>query len=172
MSLALELEESADETRLTLGFPRTVNEQMEGVSTVELDDTFAHSINSKPLAGNHVLVLAARREVRSLVRDAVRSMGLMVDFTTSVDEAREFCNGGLPHAIVYESALGGDRFAALRRELVAEVPSMVFIALGEDGNSYESTVDDGHPLTRIGRDAILSSLPSALLFELSRGVDA
>jgi len=172
MGLVLQREDAPDQTRLTIEFPRTVNEQMEGVSAIELDQGFAPSLNSKPLAGSHVLVVASRREVRVLVRDAIRAMGLMVDFTTSVEEAREFCNGGLPHAVVYESALGGDRFAALQRELLTELPSLAFIAIGEDGRDYESTVDDGHILVRIGREAILASLPSALLFGLSRGIEA
>lgn len=172
LSLGAQLQrlDTGSETKLTLEFPRTVNDQMEGVSTIEIDEDFALTPNSKPLAGSHVLVVAARREVRTLVRDAMRPMGLMVDFTTSVDEAREFCRGGLPHAIVYESALGGDRFEQLRRELLAEVPQLSFIAIGEDGREYESSVRDGHQTTRVGRDAVMTSLPSALLFELSRGV--
>ncbi len=172
MGLVLQRTDTADETRVSIEFPRTVNEMIEGVSAVELDDGFGHSINSKPLAGSHVLVVASRREVRTLIRDAVRSMGLMLDFTTSVDEAREFCRSSLPHAIVYESGLGGERFQALRRELLAEVPSVAFIAIGEDGNDHESSVRDGQTTTRIGREAIQAALPSALLFELSRGIEA
>ena len=99
-------------------------------------------------------------------------MGLMLDFTTSTDEAREFCADGLPHAIVYESALGGERFEALRKEILAEVPQFAFIAIGEDGSEVASSLQDGRHYTRVGRDAILSSLPSALLFELSRALPA
>jgi len=178
LSLGLEARrhDTAGDTTLTLEFPRTVNgtvnDKMDGVSAIELDEDFSLTPNSKPLAGSHVLVLAARREVRTLVRDAIRPMGLMVDFTTSVDEAREFCRGGLPHAIIYESAIGGERFDQLRRELLAEVPQLSFIAIGEDGREYESSVRDGHQITRVGRDAVMTSLPSALLFELSRGLPA
>jgi hypothetical protein len=179
-ALALGLEprrqDSAGDTTLTLEFPRTVNgtvnDKMAGVSAIELDEDFALVPNSKPLAGSHVLVVAARREIRTIVRDAIRPMGLMVDFTTSVDEAREFCRGGLPHAIVYEAAIAGERFEQLRRELVAEVPQLSFIAISEDGHEYESSVHDGRQTTRVGRDAVMTALPSALLFELSRGLPA
>jgi hypothetical protein len=44
--------------------------------------------NSQPLAGHHVLVIAARREVRNVVRQALRPMGLLVDHAASIDEAR------------------------------------------------------------------------------------
>jgi len=145
---------------------------MAGVSAIELDDDLSLVPNSKPLAGSHVLVVSGRREVRALVRDAIRPMGLMVDFTTSVEEAREFCRGGLPHAIVYEAALGGERFDLLRRELTAEVPQLCFITIVEDGHDYESSLRDGLQTTRVGRNALMTALPSALIFELSRGVPA
>lgn len=171
MGLELHRDDTADETRVSLVFPRTVNEQMDGVTAIELDEGFAHSINSKPLAGSHVLVLASRRELRALIRDAIRPMGLMVDYTSTVDEAREFCQGGLPHAIVFESSIGGGRFDTLRRELLAEVPALCFIAIGEDGHDYSTTDIDGHPVTRVGREAVLKALPAALIFELSRGLE-
>jgi hypothetical protein len=171
MGLELHRDDTANETRVTLAFPRTVNEQMEGVTAIELDEGFAQSINSKPLAGSHVLVLASRRELRAMIRDAIRPMGLMVDYTSTVDEAREFCQGGLPHAIVFESSIGGGRFDTLRRELLAEVPSLAFIAIGEDGHDYSTKDIDGHPVTRVGREAVMNALPAALIFELSRGLE-
>lgn len=170
LGLPIKRAEQTGETTVTIEFPRTVHEQFEGATAIEIDEDFAFAPNSKPLAGSHVLVVAARREVRALIRDAIRPMGLMVDFTTSVDEAREFCRGGLPHAIVYEAALGGERFEALRSEIIDEVPQLAFIAIGEDGNSVAASLHDGRQQTRVGRDAILHSLPSALLFELSRAL--
>lgn len=172
MGLAVTRTDQPGTTLVSIDFPRTVHEQIEGATAIELDEDFALGPNSKPLAGSHVLVIAARREVRALVRDAVRPMGLMLDFTTSVDEAREFCADGLPHAIVYESAIAGERFEALRKEILAEVPQFAFIAIGEEGNEVASSLHDGTHQTRVGRDAILSSLPSALLFELSRALPA
>ena len=170
-ALGLPLERTIDAggTALTLEFPRTVNESMEGVSAVELDDGFAPSINTKPLAGSHVLVVAQRRAVRLQVRDALRNMGLIVDFVSSVEEAVTFCREGLPHAIVVESLLCGERFAELRQDIAAEVPQFVFIELIEDSQAFEMSGFSPAGMARVGRDAIAQSLPSALLFELSRG---
>jgi hypothetical protein len=172
MGLELQRQSLADELRVTVGFPQTVNELMEGVTAIEIDHGFAGSLNSKPLAGSHVLVVAARRELRAAVRDAIRHMGLMVDFTSSIDEAREFCDGGVPHAIIYESGLGGGRLATLRRELLDQVSALAFVAIGEDGRGYQTTTADGHPITIVGRDVLASALPAALIFELSRGIEA
>jgi hypothetical protein len=124
--------------------------------------------HSQPLIGRHLLVLAGRRETRNGVRESVRPMGLMVDYVASIDEARDFCSQGLPHAIVYESALAGERFRALRREWSAQAPTLAFIEIGEDGRSLEVSDTGGERTSRIGRDVITDALPNALLLELSQ----
>jgi hypothetical protein len=170
MGLPVERRIEGHQVTLTLEFPRTVNDQLEGVSAIELDQGFSSSLHNKPLAGSQVLVVASRRDVRVQVRDAIRSMGLIVDFVNSVEEAREFCRGGLPHAIVIESVLRGDRFNDLRNEVYAESDEVVFIEIIEEGNTFEISGFGGLSMARVGRDAILTSLPSALMFELAKTV--
>jgi CheY-like chemotaxis protein len=169
MGLPLERAIEASSSTLTLEFPRTVNESMQGASAVEIDEGFATSINTKPLAGSHVLVVARRRDVRVQVREALRDMGLIVDFVSSVEEAVDFCRDGLPHAIVVESVLCGDRFGELRQDIAAEVPEFVFIEIIEDSRAFEMSGFTPAGMARVGRDVMAQSLPSALLFELARG---
>jgi hypothetical protein len=168
MGLPLERHDDNGQTMLTLEFPRTASHEMEGVSAMELDDGFAPSTNSKPLAGSHVLVISSRRDLRVQVRDALRNMGLIIDFVGSVAEAVEFCRDGLPHAVIIESILSGERFAQFRAELIAEVPDLVFIEIIEEGAVFEMSGFGGSEVARVGRDVIASSLPSALMFELSK----
>lgn len=169
MGLTLKRQGTASECRIALEFPRTVRDDMDGMSAIEIDDGLVASThNSRPLAGSHVLVLASRREVRTQVRDALRHMGLVLDFVSSIDEAREFCTGGLPHAVVYESALGGARLEQWRQELLAEVMDLVFVALEEDGHLFEVSGFNGSQVARVGRHSLATALPSALAFELSR----
>jgi len=170
MGLIIERVDDATHTTLTLDFPRTVNDEVEGVSTRELDQGFATSTHAKPLAGHQVLVVASRRDVRAQVVEALRSTGLIIDVVPSVAEAAQFCNDGLPHAIVYESALAGQRFDQLRNDLLAEAPDLAFIEIAEEGNDFEISSFTGAQATRVGRDAIVASLPSALMFELSKGL--
>ena len=169
MGLPLERLIEAGSTTLALEFTRTVNETLEGASAVEIDEGFATSINTKPLAGSHVLVVARRRDVRVQVREALRDMGLIVDFVSSVEEAVDFCRDGLPHAIVVESVLCGDRFGELRQDIAAEVPEFVFIEIIEDSRAFEMSGFSPVGMARVGRDVMAQSLPSALLFELARG---
>lgn len=170
LGLPIERVVDASATLLTLEFPHTVNETMAGVSMVEIDDGFAPSLNTKPLAGSHLLVVVQRRETRSQIRDALRNMGLIVDFVESVAQAVDFCREGLPHAIVVDSALCDERFATLREEIAAEAPLFVFIEIVEDSRAFEmSTVGEART-ARIGRESIAQSLPAALLFELSRQI--
>jgi hypothetical protein len=167
LGLVLERSDSLTETTLTIEFPRTIHDEIEGVSVVEIDQGFGVSDNSKPLAGSHVLVVAGGREMRSLIKESIRHMGLLVDFVNSVEEAEEFCRDALPHAIIYESVLANDRFHRLHVGISSEMPSFVFIEVAPEGNALQLSTGsrDG---ARIGREAVMQSLPSALIFELSR----
>jgi hypothetical protein len=170
MGLPIQRADNAGSTTLTVEFPRTAHDEMDGVSTMELDDGFAPSTNSKPLAGNHVLVISSRREMRALIREALKNMGLVVDFVNSVDEASDFCRDGLPHAVIIEAIQNGERFGKFRDEIVAEVPDFAFIEIIEEGNAFEMSGFSGSRMARVGRDVIANSLPSALMFELSKGL--
>jgi DNA-binding response OmpR family regulator len=116
-----------------------------------------------------VLVVAARRELRQQVREAIRHMGLIVDFVPSVAEAAAFCDGGPPHAVVYEAALGGERLESLRRRIREQAPDAAFIEIAEEGDGFETSGADG-AAARVGRDAIRTALPSALLHELTKAL--
>jgi hypothetical protein len=168
MELPIALDEDGARAKLTIEFPRTVNDPSETAALRDRTDAATQGLNSKPLAGSHVLVLAARRETRALVRDAIRHMGLMVDYVTSIEEAREFCSGGMPHAVLHESSLGGERFERLRAELLAEMPHLAMIELTDDGQGMETRHIAGRQFSCVSRAAIIESLPPALMFELSR----
>lgn len=171
MGLRLERRDTQDRTSLLLSFPRTLlnTDEVDTLLDLELAPQRSGALNSKPLAGSHVLVLAARREVRGQVRDIVRAMGMMLDFVGSVDEAREFCRGGMPHAIIYEGSVGGGAMHRLMAELLAEQPSVTFIELGEQGRPFEVNSVGGRDHSRVSLAALPEALPQALLFELARG---
>ncbi|HEX2540463.1 MAG TPA: hypothetical protein VHM00_05210 [Caldimonas sp.] len=170
MNLGVERKDHDGVTTLAIEFPQTVGDEMEGLSATEIDDSATQSGNSKALAGSHVLVVASRREMRLVIRDALRNMSMLVDFVSSIDEAASFCREGLPHAIIVESIQKGGRFAHFRDEILAEVPDFVFIEILEQGSTFEMSGTNGAKMARIGRDVVASSLPAALMFELSRGL--
>ena len=143
---------------------------MESASAPEVDDGFAPSSNSQPLAGSHVLVISSRRDLRGQIREAVRNMSLIVDYVNTVEEAAAFCREGLPHAVVIEAIQVGTRFEALRDEILAEVEDFVFIEIVEEGASFDMSGFSDATMVRVGRDALSTSLPSTLLFELSKSV--
>jgi len=155
------------QARLTLEFPRTVT-ALVGPNAEAPDAGFADSINSKPLAGCHVLVVVARRDVRGLVRESMKSMGLVVDFVNSVSDAVEFCNEGLPHGIVFESSLKTPRFMQMVGSIRQEVPEFVFIELLDEGHTFEISSISPTGMARVGHAAVATSLPSALVYELTR----
>jgi len=169
MGVIVDRRDESHVTTLTLEFPSAANTSSDSLSGVEIDDGFAPSSNSQPLAGSHVLVVSARREMRVQIRDALRNMSLIIDFVNSVDEAVAFCSEGLPHAVVIESILTGSRFEQFRDEISAEVPDFVFIEIVEEGAAFEMS-GFGGTTARVGRDVLATSLPSALLFELSKSM--
>jgi hypothetical protein len=168
MSLPLTRRDGVERTELCIEFPKTVGDQLDDALGPTPDEAASQGQNSRPLAGSHVLVVASRREVRNLIREATRPMGLMIDFVTSIEEAREFCMGGMPHAVVHEGVLGGERFESLRQELLSSVPTLAFIQISEHGKAFEVTNVGGRQFASVGRDAIIESLPAALMFELAR----
>ncbi len=169
LGLPLQRNDGAGRTELLLEFPETLAPSLQTLDALVPDDTSTDQAhNSQPLAGRHVVVLAARREVRNTVREALRPMGLMLDFVTSVEEAQQLVADGLPHAMIYDSTLAGDHFERLRNEMLAEVPNITFIRLAEQGKAFEVLNVGGRQFASVGRDAIIESLPAALMFELSR----
>lgn len=170
LGLAIERSDTAGRTSLSLDFPNTVHEQIEGVTAVELDPDYAAATNSKPLAGHHVLMLASRRDLRADLREAVRHMGLVVDFVNTVEEAEEFCRDAMPHAIVFESTLVGERFDRLTQSLRADMPGFALIQIADEGAAFKLSGEGPGGQAVVGRDTVLQSLASALIFELSKAM--
>jgi len=153
---------------VTLEFALPTQTGIEGLSSIDLDQGFDSSINSKPLAGSHVVVIASRRGMRTRIRDALRHMGLIVDMVASIEEAIDFCNDGLPHAIIVEGILRGERLDRFCESLRAEVPGFPFIDIVEEGKEFNVSDDARMERARVGQDAIEAALPSVLMFELSK----
>lgn len=153
---------------LEFEFPDTLAPRVEPAGTTDFEESIAPALAPQPLVGRHVLVLAGRREVRNVVREALRPMGLMVDFVSSVEEVQQQCDEAMPHVVVYEASLGGQRFDRLRDELLAQAPHLAFIQIAEQGKAMQVMNVGGHQITSVGRDALIESLPEALVFELTR----
>jgi hypothetical protein len=168
LGLVTQRKDPPGKTELLLEFPDTLAARVPGLDTLDPAVSSSQPHNSQPLAGRHIIVLAGRREVRNVVREALRPMGLMVDFVASVEEAQELCADGLPHAMIYEASLAGERFERLRDGMLAEVPTLAFIRIAEQGKAFEVLNLGGRQFASVGRDAIIEALPAALMFELSR----
>jgi hypothetical protein len=74
--------------------------------------------------------------------------------------------------VVYEASMADSHFERLRNEMLAEVPTLVFVRIAEQGKAFEVLNLGGRQLASVGRDAIMVALPEALTFELSRAEEA
>lgn len=159
---------SLTQARVCLSFPHTLSNTLHVLDEVESRAPFVDSVNSKPLAGSHVLVVASQRDLRRQIREALQAMGLVLDFVSSVREASEFCREGLPHAIVFEGLLHTSAFDRLVEGIRREVPEFVFIELLDSGHSFDISSVSRTGMAQVGRDAVATALPSALVYELTR----
>lgn len=153
---------------LTIEFPRTASvNSIEGMLVEELDPEEAVALYAKTVAGTSLLIVAGRRETREIVQEAVKPLGLISDYARSVEEAREFCDSGLPHAIVYEPTVRGVPFEPLRIRLLAQDHPIALVEIHDeerDGN----ILNEIRPRPRARRQALARDLPSLLMNELSR----
>jgi hypothetical protein len=168
LGLQMHRRDPAGRTELTLEFPETLAPRLEPAGTTSVEETVLPLISVQPMAGSHVLVLATRREVRNVVREALRPMGLMVDFVANVDELQQQCSEAMPDAVIYEASLGGQRFERIRAELLAASTRLAFIQIAEQGKVVQRLNLGGRQYTSVGRDAIIDALPEVLTAELSR----
>jgi len=119
------------------------------------------------MGGRHVLLISAQRDVRSKIREALRPVGMMISFVGRLEEAERFCHDGLPHAVVVEAAMGGERFEPLRAAMLAEVPTLAFVQTASEGKSFEVLNIADRQFASVGRDGIVQSLPGAMLYEMA-----
>lgn len=155
---------------LVIEFPRTASaHSIEGMVVEELDPDEAAALYAKTVAGTSLLIVAGRRETRDIVQEAVKPLGLISDFARSVDEAREFCDSGLPHAIVYEPTVRGVPFEPLRIKLMAQAPSLAMVEI-HDEERDENILNEIRPRPRAKRHSLKRDLPALLMNELSRAL--
>lgn len=169
MELDLVRRDTASECTLTLDFASPGPGVLDDLMPLELDPHASRPGTADAgLRGSAVLVVA-QSDLAQLVKEAVGHLGLSLDFLRSIDEASEFCRRGLPRAIVCEASLGRGGLARLRQEMAA-APGQVAVIEIEAGDAFEVSDYSGTGSARVGREALLSGLPAALAFELSRGL--
>jgi hypothetical protein len=169
LGLALQRDDRHDRCTVQLQFPDALPALVPDLEVAEGPMADSPLLSSpKPLVGSHVLVLATQRDLRNQVREALRPHGLMLDFVTSVDEAREFCQGGLPHALVHEAQLGGEAWRRLRQELLAEVATLAFVQITDDGQGFQRVLQGEQQTASVGRHDLAHALPAALAYEIAR----
>jgi hypothetical protein len=179
LGITLERSDQPALTQATLAFAQSLSAPDEGQNTEAAalaedepagpSDGLAEAINSKPLAGSHLLAVTSRPELRRSLRAVARPLGVMLDFVSSVEEAREFCRSGVPHAVIYDAVSVGGFMQRLLADLLRDSPTLAVVELVEQGRALEVLHVGGHELSRVNKAALADALPQALLFELTRG---
>jgi hypothetical protein len=166
LGVQLQREHNAWQTLLEIVFPAALTAPEPTLADADAEAAAPPPLPRGVAAGSHVLVLAERRELRSLVRESLRRYPLTVDFTTCSEEAWAWCQESLPQAVVYEAGLAGAE--PLRRRLQSAPVAPAFVCVTAQGEACEVAQRGGEGTTTVGREAIMGLLPTALLHELSR----
>lgn len=163
--ISLHRSDNASHSSLVMAFQRTINVTLEGASAVDLS---ASGSQGTSIAGSQVLVLAARRETRQQLREALQGQDLLVDYVSTTSAATQYCEDGAPQILLYESSFEGDAMWALRRRLSRLVTGVVVIEILPSGLFCDMA--DGTPdsVTRLGADALRQTLGSVMTLEMAR----
>ncbi|MEK8049656.1 hypothetical protein AACH10_05340 [Ideonella sp. DXS22W] len=151
----------ATQCTLTLEFPHTLNPTVEGAASA-VPAGIGHAATL--VAGSQVLVVAAQREVRQLVREALRGHDLFIDYVGSVAAARDYCDDGMPQALIYEAGFAGDALQLLLNRLAHAPRPVALVEIAPSGQDY----DVAGPVARVGADGLRHTLPAVLVMALSR----
>jgi len=163
--ISLHRSDTASHSSLVLAFQRTINATLEGASAVDLSSTGG---TEPSIAGSQVLVLAARREVRSQLREALQGQDLLVDYVSTTSAAAQYCEDGAPQMLLYEASFEGDALCALRRRLAKLVTGVVLIEILPSGLLCEMGDGAADSVTRLGADGLRQTLGSVMTLEMAR----
>ena len=168
MGVSIEKIASGQEVSVMLEFARTVK-RLEGMTTVELDTGFdsLHG-ESRPLAGHRVLMITNDERLRMEVMSITRKLGMRVDFTPSTAQGMRYCELDTPHMVIIDERLRDGLFNELRGELRKADPNYPFIEITNEAGTLEVAGWMSDSMTRLGRDALRSQLPSILMLELAK----
>ncbi len=166
---ALDRVKSADESVLTIEFPRTVK-QLEGLTAVEMDlgtDSWMPS-ESKTLAGHQLLLVTADESLRDDVVDICGNMGLVVDCVESSEEAANTCKTEKPHMLIVDERVRDAGFDMLWQELLRHNPNFPTIEIASDANTLAMSSWMSDSMTRVSRGSLRAQLPQVLVLELAK----
>ena len=162
--ISLHRSDSASHSTLVMAFQRTVNVTLEGASAIDLSSN--ESVAS--IAGSQVLVLAARRDTRRQLREALQGQDLLVDYVSTTSAAAQYCEDGAPQVLLYEASFEGDALWALRRRLAQLVTGVVMIEILPSGLLCEMGDGSVDSVTRLGADGLRQTLGSVMTLEMAR----
>lgn len=146
---------------LTLQFRRVVK-PMRGDS-VQPSTTARSGPVSASLTGLQVLVLAARRDARQRVREALHGHEVFIDYVPNVAAAMAYCDEGSPQALIHEAGFDGEALQGLRLRLAKLKPGVAMIEIMPTGHDCEL----GTTGLKLGADGLNKTLGAILQMEVA-----
>jgi len=160
IGLSPERRATGETTTLTLRFP-AVDELRPG--DVAPHPALPHTASA---SGRRVLLIEPHDFTRVQAYRLLHDIGVAVDASGSVEQAREGLRGDPPDAVVTGIPVDDEHCAALLDALRAEQPRLRVIELVDDDDAFSFSVPGSAKPARVGRHDLARTLTSALAQEL------
>lgn len=146
---------------LMLGFPSS-----DAPGEAESVPSPAQLPRSAPVAGRRVLLLEPQDAVRVHANRLMREVGMQVDATATIGQARASLRDGAPDVVVTGMSVDDLGVAALLDDVRAARPRLRVVELVDDANAFSFSEPGSDSPARVGRRDMAQTLVRAISQEL------
>ena len=171
MALHIDRADTESNTALTLEFPHTVNDSLEGAAAIECDSA-CRTHRRFTTAGRCASACdcGQARGAQSDPPDPLADGSGIRQRELRRCRARVLPTGPAASDRLRIGSIHDSAFDRLRNDIKLQSAELAWIEIVEQGEAFEISSFGGMSMARVGRNAIGSSLPSALMFELAKDV--
>lgn len=146
---------------LMLGFPSS-----DAPGEAESAPSQAQLPRSAPVVGRRVLLLEPQDAVRVYANRLMREVGMQVDATATIGQARASLRDGAPDVVVTGMSVDDLGVAALLDDVRAARPRLRVVELVDDDNAFSFSEPGSDSPARVGRNDMAQTLVRAISQEL------
>lgn len=146
---------------LMLGFPSS-----DAPGEAESEPSQAQLPRSAPVVGRRVLLLEPQDAVRVYANRLMREVGMQVDATATIGQARASLRDGAPDVVVTGMSVDDLGVAALLDDVRAARPRLRVVELVDDDNAFSFSEPGSDSPARVGRNDMAQTLVRAISQEL------
>lgn len=172
LGVQLSQERTQDYTDLTLEFPCTAR-HVSALTALDVDrllspDTLQMTTGGRAIAGARILLVTGDATLAQAVSAVCVGMDLRLQCAADSRQAARLCELSPPDLIIIDAHQNDADFQQLHADLLREQMHFPVVEVAPAATIPEMASWEGWSVSRVGRDAVRSQLPSALALALAR----